>query len=157
MDGINKEIYRKFRSRGQRMTRPRKAILDILRESSRHMSVDELYLAVRKAGKQAGVTTIYRTLDCLTRAGALRKIALANGRSYYEISDKKTPRHHHHLICRNCQKVIDYSDFVKEEIRIIKKLEKVVARVHKFAVEDHQIAFTGLCKSCRRWFNLVAK
>lgn len=74
---------------------------------------------------------------------------LAGGRAHYELCDERISGHHHHLICRNCKRIIDYSDFVNEEIKLVKKLEKIVAKQHKFTVDDHQIAFTGLCKMCK--------
>jgi Fur family transcriptional regulator, ferric uptake regulator len=148
MDDVNKAIYKQFKGQGYRITKARENILAILGKSSKHMSVDDIYLAIRKTGKNIGVTTIYRAVDSLARAGVLRRIAL-EGRTYYEMINEEISGHHHHLICRNCQRVMDYSDFINEEIALIKKLEKIVSKVHKFKVDDHQISFTGLCKLCK--------
>ncbi|MBF0254029.1 MAG: hypothetical protein HQL11_02745, partial [Candidatus Omnitrophica bacterium] len=52
------------------------------------------------------------------------------------------------LICRRCQKVISYAKFLSQEIRLLKELEKMVGAEHDFVIEDHQIAFTGICKQC---------
>lgn len=150
MDGSNNEMRKKFKVRGYRITKAREKILEILNKSSRHMSADEIYLAIKKKGENVGMTTIYRAVDSLDKAGVLRKMFLNNGRTYYEIIDEKVSGHHHHLICRNCKRIMDYCDFVNEEVELIKKLEKIVSKVHKFSIDDHQISFTGLCKSCRR-------
>lgn len=149
MDSLYKEIYNKFKVQGYRITKARAKILEILNKSSIHLSVDDIYLAIKKNSENVGMTTIYRAVDSLTKAGIVRKMSLSNGRTYYEIIDEKVSGHHHHLICRNCLRITDYSDFMNEEVRLIKKLEKIVSKVHKFTIDDHQISFTGLCSKCR--------
>lgn len=149
MDDPHQELCKKFKGQGYRLTGPRAQILKVLSQSSRHLCVDGIYLAIRKKGGNVGMTTIYRAVDSLARAGIVRKMSLADGRTYYERIDKKEPGHHHHLICRKCQRVMDYSDFVNEEVSLIKKLETLVSNAHRFRIDDHQISFTGLCQSCQ--------
>jgi len=142
-------LYQSFGAAGYRMTKARKKILDVFNKSHGHMSVDEIYLSVRDNGDNVGLATIYRAVDSLAKAGILRKMPLAGDRVYYEVIDEKISGHHHHLICRQCQKIADYSDFVAEEIKLMKRLERIVAKAHKFRVDDHQLSFTGLCRSCQ--------
>lgn len=149
MKESEKKPYSEFRDHGYRVTTPRKEILEILRNTARHMSVEDIYLELRNKGKSVGLTTIYRAVYNLTNSGVLRKFDVNNERAYYEIADENISGHHHHLICRSCNRIFDYSDFVDEEVALIRKLEKIVSDVHKFKVEDHQIAFTGLCELCK--------
>ena len=149
MSEPNKEIYKEFTGHGYRITKARQTILGILSKSKKYMSADDIYLAIKTAGENVGVTTIYRAVDSLAKTGIIRKRSLNNDRAYFEIIDKDTSKHHHHLICRSCQKITDYSHFLDEEIKLIKKLEKIVSKVHQFKIEDHQLSFTGLCKLCQ--------
>ena len=148
MTDPNKELYKQFKGNGYRITKARAKILEVLSKSSKHMSVDDIYMAVKSRGESVGITTIYRAVDSLAKAGVVRKMSLNDGCTHYEVIDEKISGHHHHLICRNCLRVMDYSNFVKEEIKLIKKLEKIVSKVHKFKIDDHQLSFTGLCKHC---------
>lgn len=148
MNALNKDLYRQFKGSGYRITKARSKILDVLSRSSKHMSVDDIYMAVKSKGESVGITTIYRALDSLAKSGIVRKMALTDGRTHYEFIDEKISGHHHHLICRNCMRVTDYSNFANEEVKLIKKIEKIVSRVHKFKIDDHQLSFTGLCRGC---------
>ncbi|MBF0387791.1 MAG: transcriptional repressor [Candidatus Omnitrophica bacterium] len=145
----NKEVHKKLNKQGYRITKAREIILTILNKSPKHLSVDDIYLAIKASGKNVGTTTIYRAVDSLTKAGVIRKLSLLNGRASFKIINGGMSEHHHHLICRHCQKVIEYSDFIEDEIKLIKKLETIVSKAHQFKIEDHQLSFTGLCKSCK--------
>lgn len=95
------------------------------------------------------MSTIYRTLSLLDRAGFLNKIDVGDGQSRYELKSVEKDKHHHHLICTNCGKIIDYSDFLDEELDLVRKAEKNLARKYDFIVQDHNIDFYGLCKDCQ--------
>ena len=81
----------------------------------------------------------------LARLGLINKFDFGDGRSRYEL---KKEEHHHHLICRECGKVIDYKEFVDEEIELIKKIEECLSKKYSFKIEFHQIHFYGICKEC---------
>jgi Fur family transcriptional regulator, ferric uptake regulator len=149
MDAKASVLAKNFGAAGYRMTKARKKILAVFSEAFRHMSVDDIYLAVKKKGEHVGITTIYRAVDSLVKAGILRQVSLIKGRVFYEVIDKRVSGHHHHLICRKCQKIIDYSDFVGKEIPHIKRLENIASKTREFLIDDYQISFTGLCKLCK--------
>ncbi|MEI6437186.1 MAG: Fur family transcriptional regulator [Candidatus Omnitrophota bacterium] len=143
------ELQSKINSQGYRITKPRQKIIDALSHSKNCLSVDDIYMAIRAKGDSVGVTTIYRAVDSLAKAGIIRKLSLISGKTSYELIDPEL-KHHHHLICRSCQRVIDYSDFINEEVLLIKKLEKIVSQTHHFDIEDHMLSFTGLCQLCQK-------
>jgi len=113
------------------------------------MSAKEIYVVLSKAYPGIGLSTIYRTLGLLVRAGFLTKIDIGDGQSRYEFKSDEINKHHHHLICTNCRKIIDYSDFFNEELDLVNKTEKSLARKYNFIVQDHSIDFYGLCKDCQ--------
>ena len=51
-------------------------------------------------------------------------------------------------ICTGCGRVIDYDDFIDEEIELIKKTERELSKKHGFKIRNHIIQFYGLCKEC---------
>ena len=139
----------RFRKHVSRWTLPREAILDLLSRTSTHMSAKEIYVVLSKAYPGIGLSTIYCTLGLLVRAGFLTKIDIGDGQSRYEFKSDEINKHHHHLICTNCRKIIDYSDFFNEELDLVNKTEKSLARKYNFIVQDHSIDFYGLCKDCQ--------
>ena len=140
----------RFRGRGCRITIPRQAILDILSSSSKHLSAEDIYLAVHKTYPGIGLTTVYRTLELLEQMGLIHKFDFGDGRARYELIAGPKSTHHHHLICTGCGRVIDYSDFVEEELKLIKQVEDTLSKKHDFKINTHKIHFYGLCSKCHK-------
>ena len=113
------------------------------------MSAKEIYDALSKEYPGIGLSTIYRTLGLLARAGFLNKMDIGDGKSRYEFESGEKYEHHHHLICTSCGKIIDYSDYLDEEMDFVRKTEKNLAKKYNFIVQNHNINFYGLCKDCR--------
>ena len=148
MPGPHKWRHR-FRGHVCRWTAPREAILNLLSRTSKHMSAKEIFAALQRIYPGLGLTTVYRTLDLLARAGLINRLDVGEGQSRYEFRTGKKNKHHHHLICTKCGKIIDYQDFIDEELELVKKTEKNLAQKYNFAVHDHNIEFYGLCENCR--------
>lgn len=60
----------------------------------------------------------------------------------------KHHHHHHHLICMKCQKIIDYFDFIDDEIDYLKAVTKGLSKQYNFDIKGHLIRFHGLCEQC---------
>lgn len=148
MQGPHKWRHR-FRGHVSRWTAPREAILNLLDRTSKHLSAKEIYASLHRAYPGIGLTTVYRTLDLLARARLINKLDIGEGQSRYEFKSDKRKEHHHHLICTKCGRIIDYSDFVEEELELVKRTEKTLALKYNFTVQDHNIEFYGLCEKCK--------
>ena len=118
---------------GRRWTAPRETILGLLSGTSQHLSAKQIYVKLHKMNPAIGLTTVYRTLDLLVSMGLLNKLTLGASESRYEFKSEKEDTH---------------SDFVKEELELIKKTEKTLAKNHSFKIFDHNIEFYGLCQNC---------
>lgn len=135
---------------GFRLTSGREAIIDILSNSAEHMSAEDIFMALREANPGIGLTTVYRTLELLEQTGIVSKFDFGHGRAKYELTEEYgKKKHHHHLVCRNCGTIIDYSDFLEDELAYISKTEKGLQKKYGFTIENHLISFTGLCANCR--------
>ena len=139
----------RFREHGSRWTVPREVILDLLSRTSRHLSAKDIYAALYSFYPGIGLTTIYRTLELLGRLGLVQKISAGDGRSRYELKRGGGKDHHHHLICTQCGKIMDYRDFLQEEVELVKKAKETLARQHHFHITDHNMEFLGMCEECR--------
>jgi len=144
---------RKWRHRQQRYyerwTAPREAILGLLRRTSKHLSAKDIYAALYKMYPGIGLTTVYRTLDLLVRMGLIDKFTFGDGPNRYEYKPEDKKGHHHHVICSKCGKIIDYSDFLEEELELVEKTEKHLTKKYHFKVLGHNIEFYGLCEKCQ--------
>jgi Fur family ferric uptake transcriptional regulator len=139
----------KFRSCGYRITLGREAILDVLSKSNEHLSAEDIYLKVHSKYPNIGLTTIYRTLEILTNLGLVFKFDFGDGRTRYELAEgSKGVNHHHHLVCTNCNRVIDYTDFIDDEIELLNQIEKGLSKKYNFKITNHLIQFYGLCEKC---------
>jgi Fur family ferric uptake transcriptional regulator len=128
---------------------PREAILGLLSQTREHLTAKDIYGSLYSLYPGIGLTTIYRTLELLYRFGFVHKISAGDGQSRYALRREGKEDHHHHLICTRCGKIIDYRDFVREELELVKKTEETLARKHNFSITDHNIEFLGLCEKCR--------
>lgn len=140
----------RFRGCGYRITMPRQAILDILSKTLEHLSAEEVYLAVRKVYPAIGLTTVYRTLEILVQMGVIFKFDFGDSRARYELSKgPKGIKHHHHLVCISCARVIDYTDFIDDEVELLQRTERGLSEKYNFKITNHLIQFYGLCNKCR--------
>lgn len=125
---------------GQRATRQRAAIGDLLDRLDDFRSAQDIHEELRRRGEGIGLTTVYRTLQALAEAGEIDVLRSAAGEaSYRRCSDT----HHHHLVCRNCRHTVEVEGPAVEHWA-----EKVAAE-HGFAEIDHTVEIIGLCSSCR--------
>ncbi len=140
----------RFRGAGFRITLPRQAILEVLGKTSKHLSAEDIYLAVYKIYPAVGLTTIYRTLELLVQMGLVLKFDFGDGRARYELAaGPKGTRHHHHLVCTNCGRVVDYADFIDDEIELLQQIERGLSKKYNFKITNHLIQFYGLCDKCK--------
>lgn len=140
----------RFRGCGYRITLGRGVILDVLTKADKHLSAEDIYMKVHSSYPSIGLTTIYRTLELLVNMGLVFKFDFGDGRARYELAEgPKGERHHHHLVCTNCSRVIDYTDFIDEEKELLGQTEKGLSRKFSFKITNHLIQFYGLCDKCK--------
>lgn len=144
------EWSRRLRGQGHRMTKSRRAICEVLQESEGHLTAKELYRRASARCSSCGMTTIYRTLELMTDMRLVTRFAFGEGQSRFELAEQYSGKpHHHHLVCRKCHKIVDYSDFLPEEIALVKRSEERLARRFDMLIQEHEITFRGICAECR--------
>lgn len=142
--------HEKFRGHGYRLTMPRQAVLDVLSKTSDHLSAEDVYLEVYKIYPDIGLTTVYRTLELLVEMGLASRFDFGDSRARYELSEgPQSVGHHHHLVCTSCGRIIDYTDFIEEEMELLKRTEEGLSQKFDFKITNHIIQFYGLCDKCQ--------
>ena len=136
---------------GYRMTQGRDVIMKVLSEAKEHLSAEDIYLKAYAAYPAIGLTSVYRTLEVLVSTGLVYKFDFGEGRARYEISEgPRGERHHHHLVCTDCGRIVDYTDFIDEEMALLKKTEAGLSKKYSFKIINHLIQFYGFCNKCRK-------
>lgn len=130
----------KLEKEGYRLTAARLAILAGLIDSEGHVSADELVDIVRQHHPGVGRMTVYRTLDLLTELGLIRPVYQGSAAAHYVLMDNG---HHHHLVCSQCNQVIEFDQCVLQEI------EHAVSNHYHFQIQGHLLEIYGRCQACQ--------
>ncbi len=125
---------------GFRLTPAREAILRALVASGGHVTADTLVELVHESSPRTGRMTVYRTLDLLCDLGVLRPVYQGTGAAHYVLMEDG---HHHHLICSQCEQVVEFDDCVVET------LQEAIGRRFDFQVQGHLLELYGLCPDCQ--------
>lgn len=126
--------------RGLNATAQRRTIAEAFFSLPGHHSLEEFYQHLLLSDPGIGQTTVYRTLKLLCEAGLAAEIHFADGIARYEVADPK--RHHDHLICLECGKVVEIID------PRIEKLQRDLAVEHGFRLSGHVHILYGRCPAC---------
>lgn len=136
------EKFREFLAiRGEKLTAPRRALIQHVFDSHKHFDADELVAELQSSGAKVSRSTVYRTLRLLVEAGLLRELRLTN-RTAYE-HDYGYPSHDH-LHCSECGEIVEFRN---DEIR---RLREQISLAQGFRASGHRFVITGVCSKCSR-------
>lgn len=122
-----------------RHTEQRRLILSALGSADRAFSAQELHEHLRGADHAVGLATVYRNLGRMAEQGEIDAITRASGETSYRAC---AHGHHHHLICRECGRVVELHDCGLAE------WSRRIAAEHGFSEVEHHAELTGLCVQC---------
>lgn len=128
-------------SEGLRFTPQREEIWNELLSSEEHRDAEEIFFTLKNRGINVSRATVYRTIDVLVKNNVIEKLEIGDGKARYEYNDKF--KHHDHLICTACGKIIEFHN------KAIEKLQKEIAQKYNFKLMDHNHQLFGICKDCR--------
>ncbi|OGO44260.1 MAG: transcriptional repressor [Chloroflexi bacterium RBG_16_60_22] len=134
-------IVGRLSQKGYRLTPQRLMILSAIEGSEDHISAEEIYAQVAASYPHVNISTVYRTLELLKKLGMVYEIDLGEGRIRYHAEGSG---HHHHLVCQNCNRVIDIDESTLSSLR------DILLRDYSFRAELRHVAIFGFCEDCRR-------
>ena len=132
----------RLRRESRRITGPRAAILEILRQHPHPLTNREIF-AELPAG-ECDLATIYRAVQMLEKLGMVKRFDFGDGAARFELVGEGDDGHHHHLICTQCAKVVEIEECFPEEI------ERRIAEQNGFHAVTHRLEFFGVCPDCRK-------
>ncbi len=126
-----------LRNTGLKVTQPRLRILEIFQKGTqRHMTAEDVYRVLLDEQQDIGLATVYRVLTQFEQAGILLRSNFESGKSVFEINEGK---HHDHLVCLDCGRVVEFFDAE------IERRQKKIASEHGFELQEHSLSLYASC------------
>jgi Fur family ferric uptake transcriptional regulator len=130
-----------LRLAGHRSGGARTAVLDVIARQDCCLTAQEIFDDLRAGGRDAGIASVYRALELLTRMGLVHRVELAEAAAY----EPALPggEHHHHVVCDRCGKVKPFEDAELEHA-----IDRLAAKL-EYDVGGHDVVLRGACEDCR--------
>jgi Fur family ferric uptake transcriptional regulator len=128
------DILDRLRARGERITTPRRAVIELLSNTHEHLTVDDIATRLHVVHPSIAPSTVYRTLETLQEWGMVEKIHRGQGATFFHLAQT-----HQHLVCEECGRVTDIPAH---------ELDDLVARLREqyaFELQPSRFALLGRC------------
>ncbi len=102
-----------------------------------HLTAEHVYKKLLERGEEIGLATVYRVLTQFESAGLVNRHHFESAQSFYELD---SGRHHDHIVCRDCGRVVEFMDEVIEE------RQRKLAEGRGFDILDHSLVIYGTCR-----------
>jgi Fur family ferric uptake transcriptional regulator len=134
-------LTERLRRKSHKITGPRAAILEILRQHPHPLTNKEILAFMPKG--QCDLATIYRSMHLLEKMGMVKRFHFHDGAARFELMAEGDDGHHHHLVCTKCAEVVEIGECFPAEI------ESRIAAANGFKSVTHKLEFFGLCPECQ--------
>lgn len=127
---------------GYRLTAPRRAVINVLRQTTTPLSPTDVLQEAQKFHKRLGLVTVYRMLNLLEKLNLVRRIHVEGGCHGYVPASSG---HYHAVICQNCHRAVEFPGY--------NDLDRLVSRVEAqtgYQVNEHLLQLFGVCRECQR-------
>ena len=135
---IRELIYNKIHDSGQRMTRNKELLIDVLL-SNRDYFLSVNGILEKLSHDSMDTATVYRIIQSLHAIGVVETTVVSGGITKYKVCD---PGPHHHMICTRCGKVLNFPCDESPWESYLKE--------NKFTEESHKLEIYGICEECRK-------
>ncbi len=135
------EFFKGFHNHGRRNTMPRTIILEFLANNKdKHYSAKEIYENLLNNNFYIGIASVYRNLELLSDLGYIKKYNFDDGSYRYQYKNLKES--HHHIICKETGRIIDFN--IDERTKTeIEKLKQKLEKEYKLKIDDYELKFFG--------------
>lgn len=130
-----------LRQHDYKPTPQRRVVIRTISSSQEYLTPTAIYERMHQDQSSVGLVPIYRTLEILARLKLICELHAGESCRSYTIS---APGHHHHLICSNCGKVVDFPSCELETA------QQSLSKQTGFRIDGHLLEFMGLCQACQK-------
>lgn len=130
----------RLRDAGHKLTNARLTVLSVIEEGGGHLTSTEILHRVSAIDPAIGRASVFRALDLFTQLSLIRPTYIDSSMTptYVMLPDG----HHHHIICTQCHRVIEFEDCGLS--RLSRELEERL----NVRLSGHLLEFYGLCENC---------
>lgn len=121
----------------KRMTKQRKAILNVLKNVDTHPTAETIYEMVRTELPDISLGTVYRNLQVLMEEKEINELSFGKRVSRFDGNTKP----HYHFICECCGTIHDIEMFHAE-------IPEIAADYVDGTITSQRLEFYGICKHC---------
>jgi Fur family transcriptional regulator, ferric uptake regulator len=125
---------------GYRLTAARRAVVEIVQNSTRALTPVEVFDMARKKYRALGLVSVYRTLEKLEELHLIQRVHQPQGCQAF-ISERG--RHEHLLLCQNCGRVAFF------EGDDLDTLIQTISQKTGYQIREHWLQLFGLCQTCQ--------
>jgi Fur family ferric uptake transcriptional regulator/Fur family peroxide stress response transcriptional regulator len=122
------------------ITKQRQAVLQVIRESEKHLTANEVFENARRVLPGISFATVYNSLRYLKQEGLIGEVRFGTDATRY---DRKLTRHDHAL-CNQCGKLVDL------ELPVPLGLIEEASELSNFQAESIEFTLRGLCSECSK-------
>ena len=119
------------------MTKQRELILNILKQSDRHLTADEIFFLAKLKMPSIAMATVYNNLNAMNDAGIVERTHIDGSADCFELVTEP----HDHLLCDACGRISD--------IRI-PSLSQTLETALGEKIEHYDLTVHYVCPDCRR-------
>jgi len=141
---LRQKIYEYIEKKGLRKTVQREAIIQAAFSTTEHYTAEDLIAMARKLEPSVSRATVYRTLPLLVESKLLKEIELGHDHKTYDPNFVNRP-HHNHIICADCQKVVEFEDHYMET------LEDCISKRLGFTPAAKSVRIEATCDKLRKF------
>lgn len=134
-----------LRDSGHKITRQRRAILELFDERRDHYTPADVFEALESEVPSLSLATVYNTLELLEEEGLVVRITARDGETYFD----PTVEPHHHADCSECGEILDMEVDPKTLQALTRATKAMAHEAGDFSVTSATVWFEGRCEACR--------
>ena len=134
------EVGRRLEERGLRFTRQRRAVARAVLGAHQAVTANEIHDRARELCPELGLMTVYRALEVLAEVGVVRTVYSGERREAFVSAGSP---HGHAVVCSLCGRTAEFTHCH------IQAVAAAAAEQTGFAISDHLLQFSGICRECQ--------
>lgn len=119
-------------------TPQRMAIIELMHHAG-HISIDDLYQAIREKFASISLATLYKNIHTMMNVSLIREVKIPGQKTKYEIEKEA----HAHVMCKCCGELKDIPFNLNS-------LLKTSMDISNYQTEEVSIVISGTCPECQK-------